>query len=181
MIRVMLIESSVSDTDEFLRDEGFEVERLDDLAQVHRFDAVVTEPGHFILGPLNRAGLGIPILGSDNPYLVEILRSAPETKHKIIQRRDLSVDLTTETLFLKDQPVKLTRMEYLVMELLMTRKDRPIRQAEIIAITHSHIPAEIRPKGTNMVNVLIHRLRRRLPEGTIQNIWGQGYVIPTTA
>ena len=69
------------------------------------------------------------------------------------------------------QALTLTSHEYRVLSFLMHHPGRVISRSELI----DHIYAQDFDRDSNTVEVFIARLRKKLPEGTIETVRGLGY------
>ena len=73
------------------------------------------------------------------------------------------------------QPVKLTSHEYRVLAYLMLHRDRVVSRTEIV----EHLYEQDFDRDSNTIEVFVGRLRKKLPEDTIQTIRGLGYKLET--
>jgi len=87
----------------------------------------------------------------------------------------LSVDLTGQRVFLDDNEVELTTYEYKVLQYLVMHPDEIVTKTDL----SEHIYEEDADRDSNVIEVFIGRLRRKLdPEGTlnpIETLRGRGY------
>jgi two-component system OmpR family response regulator len=90
---------------------------------------------------------------------------------------DLSMDLLSREVVRDGQPIELHSKEFALLELLMRYPGRPITKTMIM----EHIWDYSFDPQTNVVDVLVHRLRAKLdkdfPLKLIQTIRGVGYVL----
>ncbi|MBQ4524050.1 MAG: response regulator transcription factor [Lachnospiraceae bacterium] len=90
--------------------------------------------------------------------------------------RDLKLDVNNILVTLKDEPVSLTKREYLILKLLMSHPNRVYTKNNIFeAVWEEEFVGE-----DNAVNVHISNIRQKLakidPEDTyIQTVWGIGF------
>jgi len=86
---------------------------------------------------------------------------------------DYSWNKTTKNLTLKENDIKLTKYETLLLEILSSQKERVFTLDEISLHLWDDIDdIEI---NTNKLKDIIKRLRKKLPINTIENIYGAGY------
>jgi two-component system, OmpR family, response regulator len=90
---------------------------------------------------------------------------------------DLSMNLLTREVFRAGQRIDLQSREFALLELLMRHPGRPITKTMIL----EHIWDYSFDPQTNIVDVLVHRLRSKLEKGfpskIVHTIRGVGYVI----
>ncbi len=92
----------------------------------------------------------------------------------IVQGR-VRVDTSGRRLYCDERPVELTSREFAIAELLLMRAGRVVTKQQIIDQLYGWDD----PLSSNAVEVLMHRLRRKL-EGTgleIRTIRGMGYLV----
>ncbi|BAF70025.1 response regulator transcription factor [Nitratiruptor sp. SB155-2] len=93
----------------------------------------------------------------------------------IVRIGNVSINLFSRKVYVKDKNIKLTPQEYKILKLLMTNRNKVIEKSEImdrlgIEQNESH--------NSNIVDVLVYRLRKKLgKQDFIQNIKKIGYVI----
>jgi len=86
---------------------------------------------------------------------------------------DVVLDTTTKTFTVGGNPVALSKKEYGVMAYLMLRKGETISAQKLIESVWESDTDEIEKS----FYVHISALRRKLPEGFIKNVRGQGYYV----
>jgi DNA-binding response OmpR family regulator len=74
---------------------------------------------------------------------------------------DLDVDLRTRAVHRAAQPIELTPKEFALLEVLARHHGRPVDRPTIIA----HVWNNSTPAGSNMLEVLVRRLRRKIDDG----------------
>lgn len=89
---------------------------------------------------------------------------------------DIYWDYENEHLFVNNENYKLTKKEYLLFELLLKNPEKTYTNEEIM--TYLWKDEEKIPDITNLKN-LISRLRKKLPNLNIENIYSFGYRINT--
>jgi len=91
----------------------------------------------------------------------------------VIQFGHLSLHTDSHELQIDGQPVDLSRREYMLLKALLENANR-IQTREALENKLYSWGEEI---SSNTVEVHIHHLRKKLPEGTIQTVRGVGYVV----
>ncbi|MFT3781514.1 MAG: response regulator transcription factor [Nibricoccus sp.] len=88
---------------------------------------------------------------------------------------DVEMDLVTRTVTVGGRPVDLQPREFSLLEYLMRHPERPVTKTMIL----EHVWDYSFDPQTNVVDVLMHRLRNKIdPEKTrIETVRGVGYVI----
>jgi len=87
----------------------------------------------------------------------------------------ITVDMNQGRVWVDGRPVTLTQQEYKMLAYLMLSKDRVVSRTELI----EHVYARDRDPDSNVVDVLIGRIRRRLGSDLIETVRGRGFVIRT--
>jgi two-component system response regulator PhoP len=87
----------------------------------------------------------------------------------------IELDTATQIVVVDDEPVELTAYEYKVIEYLMLNAGRVISKSELT----EHLYAEDFDRDSNVLEVLVGRLRRKLDPGRtlnpIETLRGRGY------
>lgn len=83
----------------------------------------------------------------------------------------LSLDTRHSRVALSGQMLTLTSHEYRVLAYLMHHLDQVVSRSTLV----EHIYAQDFDRDSNTVEVFIGRLRKKLPEGMIETVRGQGY------
>ncbi|HET8947135.1 MAG TPA: response regulator [Candidatus Polarisedimenticolia bacterium] len=95
----------------------------------------------------------------------------------VLRVDDLTLDLATRRAKRGDREIELTNKEFQLLEYLMRHKNRVLSRVLII----EHIWDMQFDGGTNIVDVVINRLRRKIDDGAahplIQTARGVGYVL----
>lgn len=74
------------------------------------------------------------------------------------------------------QPLQLTSHEFKLLSLLMQRKGEVLSRTEL----SEHIYAQDSDRDSNTIEVFVARLRKKLPEGSIETVRGLGYRLVDT-
>ena len=136
-----------------------------------------------------RSDIGDKIIGLDrgaNDYLAKpfhfdelearvraLLRRDFKTADTVVICNDIKLDTSLKKAFWKDDEVSLTKKEYGIFEYLMLRKGQIISGEELIESVWES-DADV---FTNAFKVHINAIRKKLPEGFIKNLKGQGYYV----
>ena len=83
----------------------------------------------------------------------------------------LRLDTVARSVTLDGAPVRLTAMEYGLLAYLAHHPGRPVSKTELT----EHLYAQDFDRDSNTLEVLVARLRRKLGEGWIETLRGQGY------
>ena len=75
------------------------------------------------------------------------------------------------------QPLVLTSHEFKLLSLLMQRKGEVLSRTEL----SEHIYAQDSDRDSNTIEVFVGRLRKKLPEGSIETVRGLGYRLVDTS
>lgn len=86
---------------------------------------------------------------------------------------DVTLNTDSRQLTIQGQPVDLARREYMLLKALMESPNK-IQTREML---ESHLYSWGEEVSSNAVEVHIHHLRKKLPDGFIQTVRGVGYVI----
>ncbi|MFT8368472.1 response regulator transcription factor [Acetobacter papayae] len=106
-----------------------------------------------------------------------ILRRSNGFAHPIIQVGDLSLDLNSQSVTVKDQILHLTGKEFAVLELLVLRKG--IAQTKETFLNHLYGGRD--EPDIKIIDVFVCKLRKKLERVGIRNlistVWGKGYIL----
>lgn len=93
-------------------------------------------------------------------------------ENKIIKlKENLTWNPKTKELFLKDKQINLSKNEKLIIEFFINNKNLIISYESLLI----EIWDEYSSENKNLVKSAIKKLRKKLPENSIENIYGQGY------
>jgi two-component system OmpR family response regulator len=102
-----------------------------------------------------------------------LIRRARGVASALVQVGNLTLDPAQNMIFLDGQPVIMTPLEYRLAAYLMLRRGAVVSKTEIT----EHIYDQSFDRDSNVVEVLINRLRRKLGTDRIETRRGQGYVL----
>ena len=101
-----------------------------------------------------------------------ILRRTGSTKQAKLKHRDLLLDVEAQTLFIDNEAVKLTKMEFNLLYTFMKNPNKVLQRDFLV----NQISEESQGKT---INVAINRLKHKIdPDGSkeyISSVWGVGY------
>lgn len=102
-----------------------------------------------------------------------LIRRAVGNPSAIIQVRQLTIDLNSKTVTRDLIPVPLTPREYSLLELLALHRGKVVSRTQI----YEHLFDEHEDSLSNLVDVHISNLRRKLGADFITTRRGQGYIL----
>lgn len=106
-----------------------------------------------------------------------LLRRESSIKTGILQVGDLQLDPAKHTVIRGDQPIELTAKEFSLLEYLMRNPNHLITRE----MAENHLWSDTRIVASNVVDVYIRRLRRKIDEGhdvkLLETLRGAGYRI----
>lgn len=106
-----------------------------------------------------------------------IMRRSNGFAHPVIQVGDLSLDLNSQSVTVRDQNLHLTGKEFAVLELLVLRKG--IAQTKETFLNHLYGGRD--EPDIKIIDVFVCKLRKKLERMGIRNlistVWGKGYVL----
>ena len=101
-----------------------------------------------------------------------IRRSAGQSS-SCIQVGNVTIDLRARQVHQADEPVSLTAREFSLLEYLVMHRGKVVARREL----YDHLFEELDDPASNIVDVYISYLRRKLGNELIETRRGQGYVI----
>lgn len=103
----------------------------------------------------------------------DLIRSNSQKNHKLKLNEDYYWDIGAKKLFCKEDEVKLSHNEIIILDLLLNNPLQIFSNSDIFFTLESeNIYNEI---SEDTVKSAIKRLRKKIPSSTIENIYGQGY------
>lgn len=100
-----------------------------------------------------------------------LIRRASGLASPVLQCGELALDTRSARVTLAGQPIALTSQEHKLLAYLMHRPGAVVSRTELT----EHIYAQDFDRDSNTIEVFVGRLRKKLPEGTIETLRGQGY------
>jgi two-component system cell cycle response regulator CtrA len=101
-----------------------------------------------------------------------IRRSAGQASN-VVRVGQIELDIAARTVTVAGEPVRLTNGTFRVLQLLMLRKGMILTKENILSALYN----DHDEPGVKIVDVLICKLRKALPPGTIETVWGRGFVM----
>lgn len=102
-----------------------------------------------------------------------IRRSAGQASSSIIQG-DVKLDTKMMQVFVRGRPISLSRTEYRLISYALHHRGSVLSQAKLA----DHIYGEEVDRDSNVIEVLVGRVRRKLGADIIQTKRGYGYFVP---
>lgn len=107
-----------------------------------------------------------------------VVRRSKGHANSIIRTGDVEVNLDTQTVTVKNEPLHLTGKEYGIMELLSLRKGSTLNKDQFL----NHLYGGIDEPELKIIDVFICKLRKKLEKASdginyIETVWGRGYVL----
>jgi two-component system cell cycle response regulator CtrA len=107
-----------------------------------------------------------------------IVRRSKGHSESVIRTGDLTVNLDTKTVEVRDQRVHLTGKEYAMLELLSLRKGTTLTKEMFL----NHLYGGMDEPELKIIDVFICKLRKKLATASdgqnfIETVWGRGYVL----
>jgi DNA-binding response OmpR family regulator len=103
------------------------------------------------------------------------LRSPGTEESTVLKAGDVRLDLRTRRATVKDQTVVLTAREFSLLETLLRHADQVLSREQLL----SHVWGYFFDPTSNLVNVYINTLRKKLGPDVIETVRGVGYRLPT--
>jgi DNA-binding response OmpR family regulator len=99
------------------------------------------------------------------------LRDASSREPTLLRAGDLVLDLRTRRAAVGSRPVELTAREYSLLEVFLRHPDHVLSREQLL----SHVWGYDYDPGSNIVEVYVRYLRRKLGDGVIETVRGMGY------
>jgi two-component system, OmpR family, response regulator len=103
-----------------------------------------------------------------------LIRRASGHASAIITVAGLALDPSTQRITCEGQPLDLTALEYRALAYLMMQRGKVVSKTELT----EHLYGYDDDRDSNVIEVLINRLRKKLGADLIQTRRGQGYELP---
>jgi DNA-binding response OmpR family regulator len=102
------------------------------------------------------------------------LRSPGTEESTVLKAGDVRLDLRTRRATVGDQTVTLTAREFALLETLVRHADQVLSREQLL----SHVWGYFFDPTSNLVNVYINTLRKKLGPDVIETVRGVGYRLP---
>ena len=99
------------------------------------------------------------------------LRDQADTEPTVLRSGDVTLDLRTRRATVGERSIELTAREFALAETLLRHPDQVLSREQLL----SHVWGYDFDPGSNVVDVYIRYLRRKLGEGVIETVRGMGY------
>ncbi|MCX7222923.1 MAG: response regulator transcription factor [Burkholderiales bacterium] len=100
-----------------------------------------------------------------------LIRRASGVADATLRCGKLELDTRTSRVSCENEVISLTSHEFKILSYLMHHLDEVVSRTDLT----EHIYAQDFDRGSNTIEVMIGRLRKKLPEGLIQTVRGMGY------
>jgi DNA-binding response OmpR family regulator len=101
------------------------------------------------------------------------LRSAGAAEATVLEAGPLRLDLRTRRATVADRTVELTAREFTMLEVLMRHSGQVLSREQLL----SHVWGYGYDPGSNVVEVYVRHLRRKLGSDSIRTLRGMGYMV----
>ena len=105
------------------------------------------------------------------------LRSEPSDEQTVLRVGDVSLDVLTRRASVGDRTVELTAREYSLLETFLRHPDQVMSREQLLSIVWGY---DFDP-GSNVVEVYVRYLRRKLGNEVIETVRNMGYRLPASA
>ena len=105
------------------------------------------------------------------------LRSEPAEEQTVLRVGEVSLDVLTRRASVGDRTVELTAREYSLLETFLRHPDQVLSREQLLSIVWGY---DFDP-GSNVVEVYVRYLRRKLGNGVIETVRNMGYRLPAVA
>jgi DNA-binding response OmpR family regulator len=99
------------------------------------------------------------------------LRAEPSDEPTLLRAGPLSLDVRTRRASIEGRSVELTAREYGLLETFLRHPDQVLSREQLLSIVWGY---DFDP-GSNVVEVYVRYLRRKLGDGVIETVRGMGY------
>ena len=118
------------------------------------------------------------ILPTEDESIAEFFVDNDTASAAVIRTGKLVVNLDSRTVEVEGHPVRLTRKEYGILELLILHKGTTLNQEMFL----NHLYGGSDEPAIKIIDVFVCKLRKKLSVATggdnyIKTIWGRGYVL----
>jgi two-component system, OmpR family, copper resistance phosphate regulon response regulator CusR len=92
----------------------------------------------------------------------------------VLRAGDITLDLRTRRATVADRTVELTAREFALLETFLRHPDQVLSREQLL----SHVWGYDFDPGSNIVEVYVRALRKKLSDSTIETVRGMGYRLP---
>lgn len=104
------------------------------------------------------------------------LRTEPATESTVLAVGDVSLDLRSRRAGRDDRAIELTAREFALLETFMRHPGQVLTREQLL----SHVWGYDFDPGSNVVDVYVRYLRKKLGDGAIETVRGMGYRLQDT-
>lgn len=105
------------------------------------------------------------------------LRSTGTEEPHVLSANSVRLDLMTRRVTVDGKPVQLTSREFALLETFLRHPDQVLSREQLL----SHVWGYFFDPNTNLVNVYVNNLRKKLGAEILETVRGAGYRLPTAA
>lgn len=102
------------------------------------------------------------------------LKSPPSDEPTVMRAGDVALDIRTRRASVGEQTVELTAREFALLETFMRHPDQVLSREQLL----SHVWGYDFDPGSNVVEVYVRALRKKLGDDAIETVRGMGYRLP---
>ena len=102
-----------------------------------------------------------------------LIRRSAGHASSILECGALRLDINTARFDFAGEPIDLTAQEYRILAFLMHHAGKLVSRTDLM----EHIYARDADSDSNVIDVLVGRIRKKLPEPMLQTVRGQGFVL----
>lgn len=107
------------------------------------------------------------------------LRTNKREKNENLVYKDMMLERTTHTLYIKKEKISLTRMEYTILEQLLLKPKEIITKTKLIQLLNNNNLIYTKQYDENSLKVHISNIRKKIRNVTndeyIESVWGIGF------
>lgn len=107
------------------------------------------------------------------------LRTNKREKNENLVYKDMMLERTTHTLYIKKEKISLTRMEYTILEQLLLKPKEIITKTKLIQLLNNNSMIYTKQYDENSLKVHISNIRKKIRNITndeyIESVWGIGF------
>ena len=102
-----------------------------------------------------------------------LIRRSAGHASSVLECGALRLDINAARFDYAGEPIELTAQEYRILAFLMHHAGKLVSRTDLM----EHIYARDADSDSNVIDVLVGRIRRKLPEPMLQTVRGQGFVL----
>ena len=107
------------------------------------------------------------------------LRMNKREKNETLVYKDMMLESSTHTLFIKKEKISLTKMEYTILEQLLLKPTEIITKTKLIQLLNNNSMIYTKQYDENSLKVHISNIRKKIRNVTndeyIESVWGIGF------